>query len=91
MHFRQVWRPDEPVLDVSGANVVMRESELRVHALGIDPHFLFPVSRVLNTMKMLMIRARFSKADRIDLGFGARSAEFGISGHVPISGEWLDV
>ena len=91
MHFRPVWRPDETVLDVSGANVVTRESELRVHALGIDPHFLFPVSGELNTMKTLMIRARFSKASRIDLGFGTGSAKFGISGYVPVSNEWLDI
>jgi hypothetical protein len=42
-------------------------------------------------MKTLMIRARFSKADRIDFGFGAQGTQFGISGYVPVSNQWLDI
>jgi hypothetical protein len=87
----ELWRPGLPAPAVVQANVRVRPSGLEVHPTGIDPQLSFECRRPLNSFDAIVVRARFSRPDRIDLFFGRQVDGRGIAGFVPRADQWFDV
>ena len=86
-----LWRAgDRPPL-VSQARMTVRRQWIEVTPVTADPQLLFEIGPRLGRFQTLIVRAWFQKADRIDAFFGKQVAGRGVSGVVPVTGQWLDV
>ncbi len=86
-----IWLPGRPLPNVLFASAQPSSSELDVHTKTDDPQLTFQSPNDLSAFKTVVVRAKFSSADRIDLFFGRQIDGRGIPGFVPVRNRWLDV
>jgi len=86
-----VWLSGQALLRIVGAVAQHSGGTLRVHTQTGDPQLLFRAQYKLSAFKTLVVRARFSVPDRIDLFFARQVGGRGVSGNVPLANRWLDI
>ena len=87
-----LWLPGDGRPHVVGGHVLTVNPEwLTMQSTTIDPQLTFEIGSSLGQYEMIVIRARFEKADGIDLFFGRQADGRGLSRVVPVTNQWLDV
>ncbi len=86
-----LWLPGRQLAAVVGAETQLEESALRVRTKTGDPQLTFSSAKNLSSIKTIMVRAKFSLADRVDFFFGRQIDGRGIPGYVPAANQWLDI
>ncbi len=86
-----LWRAGDRLPRPSNARLQQRRGWIEVTPETGDPQLLFDIGPHLGQFRTLIVRAWFEKADRIDTFFGKQIDGRGISGIVPVTGQWLDV
>ena len=87
-----LWLPGDGRPHVAGGHVLTVNPQwLTVRSTTIDPQLTFEIGSSLGQYEMIIIRARFEKADRIHLFFGRQVDGRGLSRVVFVINQWLDV
>lgn len=87
-----LWKPSERAsYSLVGADAAVSASSLLIRPNNLDPRVILDCGQSLNRYKLIVLRARFSAGDRVDLFFGRHSYGRGVEGYVPASNRWLDI
>jgi hypothetical protein len=86
-----LWRPSDGVPTIYDGAAAINGKTLVIHSTGIDTQMFFPSPVRLNRFHIIVFKALFEKSDLLELFFGQMINGRGISGTVPIAGEWVYV
>jgi hypothetical protein len=89
--FVPLWKPVDGIAGESALRAEKKGDDLVLLPTQDDPQILLKASQDLSQFKCILIRARFSVADQINLFFGQQINGRGFAGYVPITGRWVDV
>jgi hypothetical protein len=87
----ELWSPRDKAPINRDGTIEFSPSGLTIRPTGIDPQLVFDLHRPLNDFQAIVVRARFSRSDRIDLFFGRQVDGRGVNGVVPQTNQWLDI
>jgi hypothetical protein len=89
--FVPLWKPGDGVAGKSSLQAAREGNELLLRPTSDDPQLLLKTSRNMAPFKSILIRAKFSVSDQIDVFFGQQINGRGFGGYMPIAGQWVDV
>jgi hypothetical protein len=90
-HLVKLWAPRDPLPANVQSTLERGDRSLTVHPTGIDSQLSFKVDQPLNDFQAIVVRARFSRSDRVDLFFGRQVDGRGVTGVVPEANRWFDI
>lgn len=89
--FVPLWLPAAAIAGSPATAVEVRPDEIVLRPTGADPQVLLRTSSELAPYKCILIRAKFSVRDQINVFFGRQIEGRGFAGYVPEQGQWVDV
>lgn len=89
--FVPLWLPAAGIASSPATAADIRPDEIILRPTGADPQVLLRASSDLAPYKCILIRAKFSVRDQINVFFGRQIEGRGFAGYVPEQGQWVDV
>jgi hypothetical protein len=86
-----LWSPSDARPANTQSTLEAGHRRLTIRPTGGDSQLLFRVERPLNDFQAIVVRARFSRSDRVDLFFGKQVDGRGMTGVVPETNRWFDI
>jgi hypothetical protein len=89
--FTSLWRPDEGIAGASALQATREDGKLVLRPVNDDPQVLLRASRDMARFNSILIRAKFSVPDQINVFFGQQANGRGFDGYIPVAGQWVDI
>jgi hypothetical protein len=89
--FTSLWRPGEGIAGASALQATREDGKLVLRPVNDDPQVLLRASRDMARFNSILIRAKFSVPDQINVFFGQQANGRGFDGYIPVAGQWVDI
>lgn len=89
--FVPIWKPADGIAGAAALKAQRQGDGLLLLPTNDDPQVLLKAAQNMARFNCILIRAKFSVSDQIDLFFGQQANGRGLAGYVPVAGQWVDV
>jgi hypothetical protein len=89
--FVPIWKPADGIAGAAALKTQKQGDSLMLLPTKEDPQVLLKAEQNIARFNCILIRAKFSVSDQIELFFGQQVNGRGLAGYVPVAGQWVDL